>query len=520
MKLSRIALAAAAVLSGASLASCSQSQPIGVCDGVPGACLDLYVSYPAGTATGYDLEVTAVYDGKSSKRITSKPGNVSLPNHFRVVPPPGVSSANVTAISIRASTRGELLAAAKVLDPFLSGTEHRTLSVELQKHGGQIFESEPHDYIACIGPNTPTGPRSTRIADLDSDGHNDIIVTCYNDTNIAILYGTPRGPFTRIQPNLVRIGKYAYFSAIMDVDQNGTLDIVTPSYETSVSGTNGLSVLTSAPGRGWVIPKLIASSEVRLLDAVAADFNGDGMLELIINTNEVAVVPPPPSASKLLIFPNNFLADAGKTFSKINLQTVSGSTVSGAYSLATGFLDDDSNADVVISGNSTGNIAVVWGDSLQRSPVVQTYSAGIEPMSVLVADIDNDKRNDIIVSHCNSPSIMLYKNMGNRIFSEPKRIDTGRRSCSAIADDFDRDGKVDLAVWNNGDFTISILRGTGTGEFQPVQTIINGYIAYYGHMSSGDLNNDGMPDIVLSGSASNDLNAVGATVSVHYNQVP
>ena len=110
--------------------------------------------------------------------------------------------------------------------------------------------------------------------------------------------------------------------------------------------------------------------------------------------------------------------------------------------------------------------------------------------------------------------------MGNRIFSEPKRIDTGRRSCSAIADDFDRDGKVDLAVWNNGDFTISILRGTGTGEFQPVQTIINGYIAYYGHMSSGDLNNDGMPDIVLSGSASNDLNAVGATVSVHYNQVP
>ena len=313
---------------------------------------------------------------------------------------------------------------------------------------------------------------------------------------------------------------YAYFSAIMDVDRNGTLDIVTPSYEIALSSTNGLSVLTSAPGRGWVIPKLIASSEVRLLDAVAADFNGDGMLELIINTNEVAVVPPPPSASKLLIFPNNFLADAGKTFSKINLQTVSGSTVSGAYSLATGFLDDDSNADVVISGNSTGNIAVVWGDSLQRSPVVQTYSAGIEPMSVLVADIDNDKRNDIIVSHCNSPSIMLYKNMGNRIFSEPKRIDTGRRSCSAIADDFDRDGKVDLAVWNNGDFTISILRGTGTGEFQPVQTIINGYIAYYGHMSSGDLNNDGMPDIVLSGSASNDLNAVGATVSVHYNQVP
>ena len=509
MKLSRIAFAAAALLSGTSLASCSQNPPGGVCDGVTGACLDLYVSYPAGIATGYDMEVTAIYDGKSSKRIASKPGTVSLPNHFRVVPPPGVTSAEVSAISIRASSRGELLATAKIPAPFLAGTEHLTSSIALKRYSGEIFDTKYTEYIAC------KGPRSTRIADLDRDGHNDIVVTCFNESSVAVLYGTPQNQFTRIQPNLARIGMPAYFSAVMDVDQNGTLDIVTPSYETSPSSTNGLSVLTSAPNRGWVIPKSVSSSEVRLLDAVAADFNGDGLMELIVNTNEVAVVPPPPSASKLLIFPGNFLADAGKSFFKIDLPKIS-----GAYSLVAGFLDGDSSADVVITGNSSGNISVLWGDNLQKTPSIQTYNVGIDPMSVVIADINNDKQNDIIVAHCTSPSVILFTQSANRVFQEFKRIDTGKRSCSAVADDFDRDGRTDLAVWNNEDFTISVLRGTGSGEFQLVQTISNLYKAYYGHMSSGDLNNDGMPDIILSGSASNDPSAVGETVRILYNQVP
>ena len=511
MKFFHIGFAAAALLSGASLVSCSQSLPTGVCDGVPGACLDLYVSYPAGTATGYDLEVTAIYDGKSSKRISSKPESVPLPNHFRVVPPPGVSSAEVTAISIRASRGGELLAIAKIADPFLAGSEHLASSVALRKYVGEIFDTKFAEYIAC------KGPRSTRIADLDRDSHNDIVVTCFNEPSVAVLYGTPMGQLTRIQPNLARMGMPAYFSAIMDVDRNGTLDIVTPSYETAASSTNGLSVLTSAPGRGWLGPKSVMSSELRLLDAVAADLNGDGLMELIVNTNEVAPVPPPtpPSASKLLVFPNNFLADAGKTLLKIDLQTVS-----GAYSLATGALDNDLNEDIVVAGYSSNNIAVIWGGTSLNFDIYNPAPGIMGPLTPLIADVNGDKKNDIIISQCGSPSVVIYRNLGNRQFQELNRLYTGKGSCSAVVDDFDRDGKVDLAVWNNIDFTISILRGTGNGEFRSAQTLINRYKATNGHLSVGDLNNDGMPEIVLSGSASNDPNLIGETVSVHYNQVP
>ena len=110
--------------------------------------------------------------------------------------------------------------------------------------------------------------------------------------------------------------------------------------------------------------------------------------------------------------------------------------------------------------------------------------------------------------------------MGNRKFQETNRFDTGKGSCTAVADDFDRDGRIDLVVRNDDDFTVSVLLGIGNGEFKLTQTIVNNDIAYIGHIASGDLNNDGMPDIVLSGSASNDPFAVGRTVSVHYNQVP
>ena len=504
MKFSHIGIAAAALLWGGSMASCSQSPPSGVCDGVTGACLDLYVTYSAPLEKGYELEIAAIYDGKSSKRISSGLGIVTLPNHFRVVPPPGIADSSVTGISFRAKKSGNLLATAKVTEPFLRNPVHNQLSVNLQPYLGKVFDDKSANYTVC------KGPRSTRITDLDLDGHNDIIVTCYNEESIAILYGTANSQFTTFQQNQARMGKFAYFSAIMDVDQNGTLDIVTPSYEDGTMGTNGwLSVLKSAPNRGWSGPAFIASSEARLLDAVAADFTGDGMMDFIVNTNG--------SASKLLIFPNNSFANAGQPVSKIDLP------LNGSYSLAAGFLDADSNADVVTVGNVSNSFSVVWGNNLQTSPTVSTYTpipGIVQSLTPLIADVDGDNKNDIIIVQCGNPSVVIYKNMGNRKFQETNRFDTGKGSCTAVADDFDRDGRIDLVVRNDDDFTVSVLLGIGNGEFKLTQTIVNNDIAYIGHIASGDLNNDGMPDIVLSGSASNDPFAVGRTVSVHYNQVP
>jgi hypothetical protein len=61
--------------------------------------------------------------------------------------------------------------------------------------------------------------------------------------------------------------------------------------------------------------------------------------------------------------------------------------------------------------------------------------------------------------------------------------------------DFNKDRKLDLAVSNFSDSTLSILFGNGDGTFQTQQTL-NTLQAPFG-VAMGDLNGDGVPDIVV-----------------------
>jgi hypothetical protein len=60
------------------------------------------------------------------------------------------------------------------------------------------------------------------------------------------------------------------------------------------------------------------------------------------------------------------------------------------------------------------------------------------------------------------------------------------------AGDFDRDGKLDVATANSGDSTISVLRGTGRGTFQPPTTFGAGSGNYA--VTAADFNGDGKLD--------------------------
>jgi len=507
MKPRKLLLGAVTLTSCFLLSSCSENQQSGICDSVSGACLDLHVSYHMQRMTNYSLEVTAIYDGSASKRISSIASAVGLPGHLRIVPPPGISATDITAIAIRAIDGGNLIATARIDDPFMDNFSHRELTTELAQYSGEMFSDQSSSYLAC------KGARSTRIADIDQDGHNDIVVTCYNESKIAVLYGTvsryPKSLFDRAQPNIDRIGKNAYFSAVLDVDLNGTLDIVTPSYEDGTMGRNGISIVTSMASRGWTPPTLVKSSEPFLLDAISADYAGDGTRRLIISNHQ--------GVSALLLYPTLFFLDSSKTHTKVNLPQVS-----GAYSLTAGRLDEDNTDDIVVAGNSSNNLAIVRGLSNLSAPIISYLQTGLSPMTPVIADVDNDQKSDIIISHCNKsdPSVVIYKNIGRGQFEKLSEIYTGTASCSTAADDFDRDGNIDLAIRNGADSTISILKGTGKGAFFLTQTLVNSDISYYGHLSSGDLNNDGMSDIILSGNASSDPLAAGNTISIHYNKVP
>ena len=77
----------------------------------------------------------------------------------------------------------------------------------------------------------------------------------------------------------------------------------------------------------------------------------------------------------------------------------------------------------------------------------------------------------------------------------------GMSPSSVAVDDFNRDGKLDLAVANNRSDTVSVLLGNGDGTFQAALTVGGG--GGPAAVAVGDFNGDGVPDLAVTNHDSN-----------------
>jgi hypothetical protein len=93
-------------------------------------------------------------------------------------------------------------------------------------------------------------------------------------------------------------------------------------------------------------------------------------------------------------------------------------------------------------------------------------------------------------------SVEILEDRSVPSFFGPVNYAVGSSPQAVVTGDFNGDGKVDLAVANNGSNTVSILLGNGDGTFQPAQTFATG--AGPRSLAVGDFNGDGKLDIVTA----------------------
>jgi len=206
--------------------------------------------------------------------------------------------------------------------------------------------------------------------------------------------------------------------------------------------------------------------------AEVGDFNGDGVLDLVVANSASASV--------------SILLGNGDGSFQAPLIFAAGDT---PRSVAVGDFDGDGNLDVAAADLTAVSILLGNGDgTLQPAISVQ---AGPGPSFVAVGDINVDTIQDLVVVGTNSVSALLGN--GDGTFGTPLTFPIQFTNGKLALGDFNGDGTPDLVVQSR--FALTVLLGNGDGTFRLSQDHVG---SGPGPMVVGDFNGDGMLDLAVS----------------------
>jgi hypothetical protein len=138
--------------------------------------------------------------------------------------------------------------------------------------------------------------------------------------------------------------------------------------------------------------------------------------------------------------------------------------------------------------------------------VPTSIPTGRRPMSVAVADFDRDGKLDLAVTSYVESNVGVYRGRGDGTFDDRVIYGAGLGCDAVVKGDFDGDGWTDLAVINELAQTVGFLRNRGDGTFS---TAVNREI-FASEILAGDFNGDQRDEIAVSTGSSSLILGLGA----------
>jgi subtilisin family serine protease len=355
----------------------------------------------------------------------------------------------------------------------------------------------------------PGAPISLAIADLNHDGHLDVLAGVLQDSNAPVsgplvtLPGDGKGnlgapvyePFSGgflITPQSI---------AVADFEKNGKLDVVLvdPSLGAIVFVNDGTGLLKAGQP---IFPALAISPEI----VVAGDVNEDGCPDVVVlDSLDISRV---------------FLGNCDGTFQAQSDQIGEGDL---AWAATLADVNGDGHLDLVYAGvwadtgygQTAGNLlAVSFGDGKGNFGPAQVYRGGQTSFGLAVSDFNRDGHPDIITANQDSDSATIFLNDGKGGFGMPEGEYTGyingNNSSGPVNAPFgsfypidvNGDGSPDLVLLQVGPgypnpFQAAVMLNDGTGHFGPAifSPVAEGTFGVTDFLLA-DFRNTGHPDLV------------------------
>jgi hypothetical protein len=457
------------------------------------------VTYSVGSAPVGVVISDVNADGKPDI-VAANEGSSTVSVLLNIAPTPTRTASRTTTGTLSIS---HTLSSSLTVSPSLSASHTHTLSSSVtitpssslvlrtsspsytttQEQTLQITMVACHDQSFATAVNYTVGscPQGVAIADFNADDRPDIVTAnqCSGTVSVMLNTGISFGPATsyaiEINPNGV---------AVADVNADGKPDIVAANngaYTVSVLLNTGSSFAAATSYNVGGAPVWVAVADVNAdgkPDIVTANWNSAGTVSVLLNT--------------------------GNSFSAATNYNVN----SFPAGVAVADVNADDKPDIVSANNGggSGNTVSVLLNTGSSFAAATSYNVGSGPWWIAIADVNEDRKPDIIVPNKGSNTVSVLLNMGSS-FATAISYSVGSAPNGVAIADVNADGKTDIVTANGVSNTVSVLLNTGS-SFLSATNYTAGSNPY--EVAIADVNADGKPDIVAS-------NYGGNTVSVLLN---
>ena len=324
------------------------------------------------------------------------------------------------------------------------------------------------------------GNYSISLLDVDEDGDLDILASQYHfsasDSHTVDIYLNDGAQnYNKVEPSLDENLYWAETIKDVDLDQDGAIDVL------GISKTEGKLFWYRNDGSQNFSKTIISESIPNIVDVTSSDFDLDGDIDLVsISTDNEGII----------WWENN----GNQNFTKNSIQ---GTSESQFIDVRIIDINKDNYPDFIVQ-ELDDEVIYLFTNDLQGSFTKSELISNVKANSIELIDINNNGFEDLIVADQNGDQLLLYLNNEGINFIPQELGEISGLIDDIKIVDFDEDGQYDLITASNQAFTnqsLDLWLNIGQENF----IVFNiSSVGGFGSVTCLDYDNDGDLDVISS----------------------